>query len=295
MRAAAAGGGAAPKADLTVAPEDDAEPLFGSSESDADDDSEDDSDDSSDDDEDEDAAQDFKLESFVDVFVGMEKIGISVVVPYDTADSVSYRANGRPEAAPTEIERWPLAMAYGLEGVGRSGFFTMNFEVKDVCDTLRRTCYARLDRTALTRELDHNVPQFVAQWLDVADALEEASAGKRAALFSPVHIFDSRETNERAFAEALFDFFEYGSLRAPVGVRPACAVLDAPRVTLATHHDRRWSSSWRRRRSRRTWPGPRSWRWLGCCVPADPVCTPRTGLLSSFPPPPVAKCPLSKK
>ena len=55
----------------------------------------------------------------------------------------------------------------------------MNFEVKDVCDTLRRTCYARLDRAALTRELDHNVPQFVAQWLDVADALEEASAGKR--------------------------------------------------------------------------------------------------------------------
>ena len=223
--------------DANEAPtEDDAEPLFGSSESDADDDSEDDSDDSSDDDEDEDAAQDFKLESFVDVFVGMEKIGISVVVPYDTADSVEDSSANGLEAAPTEIERWPLAMAYGLEGVGRSGFFTMNFEVKDVCDTLRRTCYARLDRTALTRELDHNVPQFVAQWLDVADALEEASAGKRAALFSPVHIFDSRETNERAFAEALFDFFEYGSLRAPVGVRPACAVLDAPRVTLAKTH-----------------------------------------------------------
>jgi hypothetical protein len=212
------------------------EPLFGlgSSESDADDDSEED-DSSDDDDEDEDAAQDFKLESFVDVFVGVGKIGISVVVPYDTADLGS-SANGRKEAA-AEIERWPLAMAYGLEGVGRSGFFTMNFEVKDVCDTLRRTCYARLDRTALTRELDHNVPQFVAQWLDVADALEEASAGKRAALFSPLgQTFDSRKTNERAFAEALFDFFEYGSLRAPVGVRPACAVLDAPRVTLAKTH-----------------------------------------------------------
>ena len=171
-------------------------PRFGSSESDADDDSEEE--DSSDDDEDEDAAQDFKLESFVDVFVGVEKIGISVVVPYDTADAVSSANIPRdPFLAAAEIERWPLAMAYGLEGVGRSGFFTMNFEVKDVCDTLRRTCYARLDRAALTRELDHNVPQFVAQWLDVADALEEASAGKRASLFSPGRTFDSREKNER--------------------------------------------------------------------------------------------------
>ena len=175
----------------------------------------------------------------MDVFVGVEKIGISVVVPYDTADAVSSANIPRdPFLAAAEIERWPLAMAYGLEGVGRSGFFTMNFEVKDVCDTLRRTCYARLDRAALTRELDHNVPQFVAQWLDVADALEEASAGKRASLFSPGRTFDSREkkTNERAFAEALFDFFEYGSLRTPVGLRPACAVLDAPLVTLEKTH-----------------------------------------------------------
>ena len=233
-------------------------PRFGSSESDADDDSEEE--DSSDDDEDEDAAQDFKLESFVDVFVGVEKIGISVVVPYDTADAVSSANIPRdPFLAAAEIERWPLAMAYGLEGVGRSGFFTMNFEVKDVCDTLRRTCYARLDRAALTRELDHNVPQFVAQWLDVADALEEASAGKRASLFSPGRTFDSREkkTNERAFAEALFDFFEYGSLRTPVGLRPACAVLDAPLVTLEDARDGRGDASEIARRKNRAYVFPR--------------------------------------
>ena len=67
-------------------------------------------------------------------------------------------------------------MAYGLEGVGRSGFFTMNFRVEDVGASLRRTCYARLDRAPLARELHHTVPQFLAQWLDVVESLEESSA-----------------------------------------------------------------------------------------------------------------------
>ena len=82
-------------------------PRFGSSESDADDDSEEE--DSSDDDEDEDAAQDFKLESFVDVFVGVEKIGISVVVPYDTADAVSSANIPRdPFLAAPRSSGWPF-------------------------------------------------------------------------------------------------------------------------------------------------------------------------------------------
>jgi hypothetical protein len=28
-----------------------------------------------------------------------------------------------------EVEKWALIQAYGIEGVGRPGFFTMNFEV----------------------------------------------------------------------------------------------------------------------------------------------------------------------
>lgn len=33
---------------------------------------------------------------------------------------------------PMEVERWPLVQAYGAEGVGRPGFFSLNFQVVDV-------------------------------------------------------------------------------------------------------------------------------------------------------------------
>jgi hypothetical protein len=218
-----------------------------SSDDDADDSETDDlTSDDEDEDEDEDAAQDFKLESFVDMFVGAETIGIALVVPFSSflVTRLAIRRTGRnrdPFLAAAELERWPLAMAYGLEGVGRSGFFTMNFNVQDVGASLRRTCYARLDRASLKRELDHTVPQFLAQWLDVVESLEESSAARRAERFAKESETDDKTDggatkNERAFAEALFDFFEYGSLRAPLGVRPACVSRDAPRVTLRGTH-----------------------------------------------------------
>jgi hypothetical protein len=218
-----------------------------SSDDDADDSETDDlTSDDEDDDEDEDAAQDFKLESFVDMFVGVTTIGIALVVPFssfscDEARDSTNRTKPDPFLAANELERWPLAMAYGLEGVGRSGFFTMNFNVQDVGASLRRTCYARLDRASLKRELDHTVPQFLAQWLDVVESLEESSAARRAERFAKESETDDKTDggatkNERAFAEALFDFFEYGSLRAPHGVRPACVSRDAPRVTLRGTH-----------------------------------------------------------
>ena len=218
-----------------------------SSDDDADDSETDDlTSDDEDDDEDEDAAQDFKLESFVDMFVGVTTIGIALVVPFssfscDEARDSTNRTKPDPFLAAAELERWPLAMAYGLEGVGRSGFFTMNFNVQDVGASLRKTCYARLDRASLKRELDHTVPQFLAQWLDVVESLEESSAARREEKFAKESETENKTDggatrNERAFAEALFDFFEYGSLRAPHGVRPACVSRDAPRVTLRGTH-----------------------------------------------------------
>ena len=38
-------------------------------------------------------------------------------------------ADAAGEADPMRLERWPLLQAYGLEGVGRGGFFTQNFKV----------------------------------------------------------------------------------------------------------------------------------------------------------------------
>jgi hypothetical protein len=45
-----------------------------------------------------------------------------------------------------EVEKWPLLQAYGLEGVGRSGFLTMNTKVLDSWQPLHDQCYNQLDR-----------------------------------------------------------------------------------------------------------------------------------------------------
>lgn len=33
-----------------------------------------------------------------------------------------------------EVETWPLVQAYGMEGVGKNGFFTMNVDIEDVTE-----------------------------------------------------------------------------------------------------------------------------------------------------------------
>lgn len=67
-----------------------------------------------------DAVEECKLGTFVQMLRGMQRLGI----PWAAASAT-------PAAPkPMELEKWPLLQAYGLEGVGRAGFFTQNFQVR---------------------------------------------------------------------------------------------------------------------------------------------------------------------
>ncbi len=92
---------------------------------------------------DSDALEENKLGCFVQMLRGCKRLGIpSHLAPpakgsaaFARVPSAVASANGHA-ALPllgggqlVELERWPLLQAYGLEDVGRSDFFTVNFEV----------------------------------------------------------------------------------------------------------------------------------------------------------------------
>lgn len=69
-----------------------------------------------------DLLEEHKIASLVQMLRGMKTLDIPYgsPAPDGTDAGVAY---------PMRLERWPLLQAYGLEGVGRGGFFTQNFKV----------------------------------------------------------------------------------------------------------------------------------------------------------------------
>lgn len=55
----------------------------------------------------EDTLEDCKIGAVVQMLKGVKKVGV-------------------PDL---EVEMWPLIQAYGIEGIGKSGFFSQNFQV----------------------------------------------------------------------------------------------------------------------------------------------------------------------
>ena len=161
------------------------------------------SDDSEEEEEEEDVLQDFKLTALVSMLTGATTVGVACT------------PNGPGEM---ETERWPLLQAYGIEGVGRSGFFTMSTKVVDTWDVIHRACFTQLDGAQLRRELARSVPPFRQHW--------EASIGTMDARRAP-----GRMTLTPALAfDPLTEFFTYGTLRRPVGFGAFDDAMDAPSV-----------------------------------------------------------------
>ena len=170
-------------------------------------------DESSDGDPEEDLREAFKLESFVDFVAGAEVVGVPCTPPARSKFTrpERYLASAADGKAPPlrrrdppgmELEKWPLVQAYGLDGVGRDGFFTMTRAVVDAWSALRERCYFRADRASLARVLRDALPAFEQHWRDVLEHFERTSATHRARLDA-----------EGALAP-LADFFEFGALRA---------------------------------------------------------------------------------
>ena len=160
------------------------------------------SDDSEEEEEEEDVLQDFKLTALVSMLTGVTTVGVACT------------PNGPGEM---ETERWPLLQAYGIEGVGRSGFFTMSTNVIDTWDVIHRACFTQLDGAQLRRELARSAPPFRQHWEASLATMDARRAPGRMTL-TPALAFDP-----------LTEFFAYGTLRCPVGFG-AFDEADAPRV-----------------------------------------------------------------
>ncbi len=117
---------------------------------------------------DSDALEENKLGCFVQMLRGCKRLGIPCHLAPPAKGSAAFSrvpsavasANGHA-ALPllgggqlVELERWPLLQAYGLEDVGRSGFFTMNFEVGPGPPT----CHPQVSRTLSYSSIDRGLP-----------------------------------------------------------------------------------------------------------------------------------------
>ena len=195
-------------------------------------------DESSDGDPEEDLREAFKLESFVDFVAGAEVVGVPCTPPArskftrperylaSAADGKAPPPLRRRDPPGMELEKWPLVQAYGLDGVGRDGFFTMTRAVVDAWSALRERCYFRADRASLARVLRDALPAFEQHWRDVLEHFERTSATHRARLDA-----------EGALAP-LADFFEFGALRAlPHGPlrTPEEEAARRPKLTFHAH------------------------------------------------------------
>ncbi|RXM33416.1 hypothetical protein EOD39_5446 [Acipenser ruthenus] len=102
--------------------------------------------------EDEEAAEEFKISSFVDMVQDCSCIGI----PYSSHGHVQ-------KFDIFVVEKWPIIQAFGLEGIGVGGFFTMKHKLIDVSEKLWQT-YSMMDPVALEILLTEDLVTFEKQW-----------------------------------------------------------------------------------------------------------------------------------
>ncbi|KAG2484197.1 hypothetical protein HYH03_017009 [Edaphochlamys debaryana] len=169
-----------------------------------------------------DAAEEAKLGALVALVRGCSRLGVPCALAPAAGAAAGAgpgaAANGGPppDAPPRlqgaelmALEQWPLLQAYGLEGVGRSGFFTMNFQVYDMQPLLYSSVYGAIDGRALAVLAGEAVPVLRQHWEEMLQALGGKPHGQRSKL------------TEQQVAEPLVGYFAYGMLRTAPGVEQA--------------------------------------------------------------------------
>ncbi|KXZ42811.1 hypothetical protein GPECTOR_116g343 [Gonium pectorale] len=172
-----------------------------------------------------DRMEEAKLASFVHMLRGAKRLGIPCGLAHrsnsssaspatTTATGAALPAGPAPVRLGSEalmaLERWPLLQAYGLEGVGRSGFFTMNFEVYDVQPCLH-SLYGALDGRSVGCLLGAGeaLPALRQHWGEMLQALGGKPPGSRGALserqavtLPPRVVFGARTSDDAAQPDA---------------------------------------------------------------------------------------------
>ncbi|GMH44103.1 hypothetical protein BSKO_12037 [Bryopsis sp. KO-2023] len=108
------------------------------------------------DEENDDVIEECKVGAFVQMLAGVKTIGLG------------FHGHG---SVVHGVEQWPLIQAYGLEGVGKSGFFTMNFEVKNISHELR-DLYKVWDMGSMHQLLSTSVPKLAQHWEEMIQTID---------------------------------------------------------------------------------------------------------------------------
>lgn len=77
-----------------------------------------------------DTIEETKLGAFINMLRGKKTLAMPWVVPPAGGEEKGLKAFFSKPPSPMELEQWPLVNAFGLEGVGRPGFFTQNFKAR---------------------------------------------------------------------------------------------------------------------------------------------------------------------
>lgn len=117
--------------------------------------------------------------------------------------------------------------AFGLDGVGRPGFFSMNFQVSDAFAALQAALLP-LDATAALHLAHTEVRAFLESWEDQAALLSLSAPSDRQA---PELL--RAALPPRALEEPLTGAHAHGTQRLPPGVVESA--LPRPRVALGAH------------------------------------------------------------
>eukprot|EP00798_Chlamydomonas_sp_ICE-L_P020573 gene20573-27367_t len=141
-----------------------------------------------------DLVQECKVASFVQMLRGIKTLGIPYVVPGSAPGDVMM------------LEKWPLLQAYGLEDVGRAGFFTQNFQVTDMYAQLQAV-YAEHDCRSLELMLTMSHSYQMQHWYEMLKVVSQC-----------VHLPAVADLTERQVSEPLLGYFSYGMLRSAPGV-----------------------------------------------------------------------------
>ncbi|GAX82253.1 hypothetical protein CEUSTIGMA_g9681.t1 [Chlamydomonas eustigma] len=131
-----------------------------------------------------------------------------------------------------QLEKWPLLQAYGLEHVGRGGFFTQNFQILNVYNELHAKVYGNMDGHSVERVIGTSAPILQQHWMEMLHGLGKKAVGSAAATLT-----------ERLVAEPILGYFSYGMLRPSQGVSQSITMVPRVLVGARTNADDAMSES----------------------------------------------------
>ena len=156
-----------------------------------------------------DLLEEYKIGSFVQMVRGLKTIGT-------------------PCKEPLKIESWPLIQSYGIEGIGKSGFFTMNFKCLSLNEELS-TLYPQVDGQAFLTLLQNSLPMFKKHADEVFSLVGRES------------LYDLMEMEESDIIEPFIDYYNCRDIRN-VQSAASASIYTRPRV-LAGQHSQKISES----------------------------------------------------